>query len=70
MKKQHIQVQHTNKMGVSLAILARTFRTISPSPVMHTFVTSPCGRRCNDGTDFGSEVVTAASILPALVSVI
>lgn len=57
-------------IGVSFKILARIFRTVSPSPVTQTLVTKPFGRRCSEGTALGSEDVRVASIRPALLSVI
>src|SRR6478752_2840633 len=60
----------TNIIGVSFKILARIFRTVSPSPVTQTLVTKPFGRRCSEGTALGSEDVRVASIRPPLLSVI
>lgn len=64
------KTKRTKRIGVSLRIFARIFRTASPSPVIHTLVTKLCGRRWSDGTTLGSEVVTVASMRPPLVSVI
>lgn len=64
------QELRTNEIGVSFKILALILRTVSPSPVIQTLVTRPCGLLCNEGTALGSDDVTVASILPPLLSLI